>query len=285
MRFWVLFLGLALAIASLVFVAGIQKTLHTTRWSRQPDGFLLFLVMGAAAGLVLFWHGWAVQQRKRLIENIPTSPIRSLALGLVEVSGRAEPETEPLASPFGGIPCVFYAYTVEERVRSGKNTSWNTIAKGTSERPFYVRDATGRVLVAPAGANVVLPDERIAKTNWLGELPPRAVDGLRRLGISTRAWMGSKTLRCRESFILPDGSVYVLGTAQEQQGMNHHSANESRLYIGNSRDQAFIISDRSEKDLLSRLTRQMWAGFIVGPALVAACAAVMFDRYLTTIRP
>ena len=283
--FWGLFFGLALAIAGLIFVAGIQKTIHTTRWSQPPDEFLLYLLVGAVTGLWLVWHGWTVQQHKRLIESIPTSPIRSLALGLVEINGRAEPETELLTSPFGGLPCVFYSYAVEERVDSGKNTRWRTIASGTSEQPFFVRDATGRVLVVPLGANLMLPDERVSRTSWLGELPPLAAAGLNRLGIASTSWMGAKTLRCRESFILPEEPIYVMGTALEHQGMSHHSANESRLYIGSSRDHAFIISDRSEKDLLSRLTWQVWAGLLGGPALVAICAAIMFDRYFTTMKP
>jgi hypothetical protein len=241
--------------------------------------------VGTVGGLGLFWYGWKAQQRKRLIESIPTSPIRSLALGLVEISGHAQPEENLLTSPFGGLPCVFYSYAVEERVDSDKNTRWKTIASGTSERPFFVRDATGRVLVVPLGATLILPDEQISRTNWHGELPPLTIVGLKRLGIATHGWIGSKTLRCRESLILPDESVYVLGTALEHHGMSHHSANESRLYIGSSRDHAFIISDRSEKDLLSRLTWQMWAGFIGGLALVATCVAMIFNRYLTTITP
>jgi hypothetical protein len=283
--FWSVFFGLLLVLAGLIFFAGLQKTLHTTRWNQPPDGFLLFLIMGMVGGLWLIWHGWTVLQRKRLMVSIPTSSIRSLALGLVEINGCAEPEAELLTSPFSGIPCLFYSYTVEERVSSSKNTHWRTIARGTSDRPFFVRDATGRVLVVPLGADLILPNERVSRTSWLGELPPRAADSLRRLGISIKSWRGRKTLRGRESFILPDESVYVLGTAQEHQGRNHHSVNESRLYIGNSRDHAFLISDRSENDLLSRLTWQMWTGFIGGTALVATCAAIMCDRYLTTIRP
>jgi Zn-finger nucleic acid-binding protein len=283
--FWSLFFGLALTTAGFIFAAGIQKALHVTRWSQPPDGLLLYLIVGLVGGPWLIWHGWSVQQRKRLIESIPTSPIRSLALGLVEVSGRAEPESELLTSPFGGLPCVFYSYAVEERVGSGKNTRWETIANGTSEQPFIVRDATGRVLVVPLGADLMLPDERVSRTSWLGELPPLAVAGLSRLGIASNSWMGNKTLRCRESFILPDESIYVMGTALEHQGMSHNTANESRLYIGSSRDHAFIISDRSEKELLSRLTWQMWAGFIGGPMLVVSCAAIICDRYLTSVTP
>ena len=91
--FWSLIFGLALAIAGLIFVAGIQKTLYTTHWSQPPDASLLYLIVGPVGSMGLFWYSWKAQQRKRLIESIPTSPIRSLALGLVEISGRAQPET------------------------------------------------------------------------------------------------------------------------------------------------------------------------------------------------
>jgi hypothetical protein len=283
--FWSLFFGLALMIGGIVFTAGIQKTIHTARWSQPPDGLLLYLIMAIVGGLGLIWHGWTVQQRKRLIEGIPTSPIRSLALGLVEINGRAETETELLTTPFGGLPCVFYSYTVEEQVQSGKHTRWKTIVSGTSEQPFFVRDETGRVLVVPFGANLLLPDERASRTSWLGELPPLAVSGLSRLGVAAQGWMGDKTLRCRESFILPNESIYVMGTALEHPGMIHNTANESRLYIGSSRDHAFIISDRSEKDLVSQLTWQLWGGLLGGIALLAACVAIIFDRYLTTAMP
>jgi len=276
--FWSIFLGLTLVIAGIIFVAGIQKTFRTNPWTQLPDAMLFLLLAGTAGGLWLFWYGWTAQQRKRLIAGIPTSPIRSLALGLVEVSGKAEPEAEPLTSPFGGLPCVFYSYRVEERTGTDKNARWNTIVNGTSDQPFFVRDATGRVLVVPDGATLVLPDERIIRTNWQRELPPLALAGLRRLGIATQGWMGNKTLRCRESLILPQESLYVLGTALEHHGMSHHIANESRLYIGSSREHAFIISDRSEKDLLTRLTWQMWGGFLGGLALIAACAAMTLDH-------
>jgi len=275
--FWSLFFGLALVIAGIIFVAGIQKTVHTSRWTQPPDAMLLYLLIGVGGGLGLLWYGWRAQQRKRLISGIPTSPIRSLALGLVEINGQAESEAELLTSPFGGLPCVFYSYKVEEHTGTDKNARWNTIAKGTSEQSFYVRDATGRVLVVPDGATLMLPDEHVARTNWHGELPPLALAGLQRLGFADRGWIGNKTLRCRESLILPQESLYVLGTALEHHGMSHHIANESRLYIGSSRHHDFIISDRSEKNLLSRLTWQMWGGFLGGLVLITGCVAMALN--------
>jgi len=283
MWFWVLFFGLALAIGGIVFVSGIGKTMRTAQWIRPPDQLFLYLAAGTVGGFGLSVYGWLVHQRKRLIESIPTSTIRSLALGLVEISGQAQSEEGLLSTPFSGLPCVFYSYAVEEHVGSGKHARWKTIAKGTSEQPFVVRDATGQVLVAPLGAELILPDERTYRNDWLGELPSTTIAGLNRLGISTERWIGNKTLRCREAFIQPEEQVYVLGTAHEQQDASELVENSARLYIGSSRDHEFIISDRSEKDLLSRLQWQMLAYGAGGLALAATCLIVIFKYYLTTV--
>ena len=284
MWFWILFLGFAFVLAGLVLVAGIGKTMRTTHWSRPPDHTLLYLAAGTLGGFGLFVYGWMVRQRKRLIESIPTSTIRSLALGLVEISGQAQPEEHLLSSPFSELPCVFYSYVVEEHVGSGKHARWETVAKGTSEQPFIVSDSTGRVLVVPLGAELILPDERTYRNDWFGELPPTAIAGLNRLGISTERWIGSKTLRCREACIQPEEQVYVLGTAHEDPlGAKERVENSARLYIGSSRDHAFIISDRSEKDLLSRLRWQVLAYGAGGLALAASCLIVIVKYYLITV--
>ena len=191
MWFWVLFFGFAFVLGGLILVAGIGKAMRTAQWSQPPDETLLYLALGTIGGFGLFIYGWVVHQRKRLIESIPTSTIRSLALGLVEISGQAQPKEVLLSAPFSGLPCVFYSYAVEERVGSGKNARWETIAKGTSEQPFFVHDTTGQVLVVPLGAELILPDERTSRSNWLGELPPTTLVGLNRLGISTERWMGA----------------------------------------------------------------------------------------------
>jgi Zn-finger nucleic acid-binding protein len=279
--FWVLFFGFALALGGIILVSGIGKAMRTMQWNRPPDQILIYLVAGTVGGFGLFVYGWMIRQRKRLIESIPTSTIRSLALGLVEISGQAQPEGSLLSSPFNGLPCVFYSYAVEEHVGADKNARWETIVKGTSEQPFFVSDLTGRVLVVPLGAELILPDERTSRSNWLGELPTTTIAGLNRLGISTKGWMGSKTLRCRESFILPEEQVYVLGTAHEDIDARERADNSARIYIGSSRDHEFIISDRSEKDLVSRLQWQVLAFGGGGLTLAATCLIIIFTCYLT----
>jgi Zn-finger nucleic acid-binding protein len=282
--FWTIFLGIALLLACLIFVAGIRKTVATDHWTAALDASALYLTVGVMGGVGFSIYGFIMNNRKRLIESIPTSPVRSLAVGLVEVSGRAQPENGLLRAPFSGMPCVLFSYQVEERRASGKETRWETIAKGTSHEPFFVRDETGRVLVVPFDAQLVLPDNRTTRNNWLGTLPEETILGLLKLGVSVEGWFGEKTLRCSESCILPDETVYVMGTAQENKSAADSTENSARLYIGSSRDNEFIISDRSEKELLSSLQWQVYAFLGGGPALAVLCLLLLYKASMTVVR-
>jgi Zn-finger nucleic acid-binding protein len=279
--FWTLFLSVALLFAGLILIAGVRKIVPPGPWAMPPDNTWLVLAAGTLAGIGLAAYGFVTNNRKRLIESLPTSPVRSLAVGLVEVSGRVQSGQALLRAPFSGLPCVLYSYVVEERRESGKQARWETIAKGTSEEPFYVQDETGRVLVVPLDAQLILPDNRTTRSNGFGTLPQETIFGLSKLGIAVDGWSGEKTIRCSETFILPDERVYVMGTAQEHRGAGNSAENSARLYIGSSRDGEFIISDRSEKELLSGLQWQVWASIGGGPALALLCLLLMFKLYGT----
>lgn len=282
--FWAIFSGGVFIIGCLILFAGIRKTVAAAHWTRTPDETLFYLALGVAGGIGLFIYGFVVNRRKRLIESTPSSPVRSLAVGLVEVSGRAQPEGDLIRAPFSGLPCVLFSYEIEERRGSGKDGKWKTIAKGTSEQPFLVHDATGRVLVVPFGARLILSDNRTTRHNWFGSLPDQAIVGLSRLGISPDGCLGRKTLRCSEACILPEETVYVLGVAHEKPGASGSTENSARLYIGSSRDQEFIISDRSEKELLSRLRWQVFALLAGGPSLAVTCLLIILKTYVATGR-
>jgi hypothetical protein len=91
----------------------------------------------------------------------------------------------------------------------------------------------------------------------------------------------SKMLRCTERFILPEERVYILGMAQG--GNQEESANEARVFIGSHPDGTFIISDRSERDLLLRLRWQVLVLLYGGPALTAACVWGVLHSYVAVL--
>lgn len=102
------------------------------------------------AGL-LFWGAFAFIRLKRQIENTPTSRVRSIAMGLVEVKGRAL-RRYAVISPMTHTPCVYYRLS---RYRRNRNRQWSLSSVSSSDAiPFYLEDDTGRVAIEPAGCRL-----------------------------------------------------------------------------------------------------------------------------------
>jgi hypothetical protein len=273
--------GIVSIVIGLLTWETARRAIAHGHWTGRVDDGLLFLALGVIGGMALFFSGFRLNRRRRLIETTPTSPIRSLAVGLVEITGKAEATGAALSAPFSAMPCVFFFYKVEERQRSGKKDKWVTIATGQSHQPFAVRDATGAVMILPIGADLILDTRGTYQNGGHMELPPTVERGLTTLGMSSSGWLSPKTLRCTEGFILPEETIYILGTAQE--GDQNQIPNEARLFIGRYPDETFIIADRSERDLLSWLRWQALALLYGGPALTAACVWGLLHSYVAAI--
>ena len=120
-------------------------------WFETPA----FFGFGALAlGLFLLVRGVEFGARRRLIENTPTSRIRSLAMGFVELSGKAR-RKYTLKVPYLLADCVYYRYSIQEKRNTGRGSRWTVVEAGQSGPvPFLLEDNTGRVLVDPEGAIV-----------------------------------------------------------------------------------------------------------------------------------
>lgn len=118
-----------------------------------------FWQQGMTSGLLpallasfLLWRGFAAVRLKRMIENTPVSRIRSLATGMVEVCGRAE-RCYALVTPVTQIPCIYYR--LRRYRRDHPNGKWRLTAQRASGlHPFWLRDATGKVLIDPLSADL-----------------------------------------------------------------------------------------------------------------------------------
>jgi len=192
------------------------------RWAALLEGdprWSLVLAFGLGAGVFLFVRGFSAWRHMRLVEDTPTSRIRSMALGRVEVRGRAEGKG-PLEAPLTGRPCVWYRWRIEEEVNSNRQRRWRTLEQGSSDAwPFYVEDDTGRVLVDPQGA-------RIEAAHDLSRVDPPLAGPLgafvQERGIRTHGFLGlRRKLRFTEWHIAPGDPLYVLGVAQERGGLVH----------------------------------------------------------------
>lgn len=106
-------------------------------------------ILPGLLSLGLFLAAFYYLALKRRIENTPTSKVRSLAMGLVELHGRAI-RLYALVSPVTQLPCVYYRL---RRYRRTRNSQWQLSSEDCSGPvPFLLEDETGRVRIDPRGA-------------------------------------------------------------------------------------------------------------------------------------
>ena len=116
------------------------------------DWFLLTALFGGAC--ICLFASLRMFHRARLIEDMPTSKIRSCPQGYVELYGTAKWMDGPeIHAPLSGQPCVWYSFTVEEYVEHSKQ-KWRRIDGGVSEHLFLLEDDTGACVIDPEDAEV-----------------------------------------------------------------------------------------------------------------------------------
>ena len=247
------------------------------------DQLSMFAAMGAIAGPFLLAGGFRDLRLKRLIQNTPTSRIRSIAMGLSEVNGVIGCRSM-VSAPFSGRPCA--CWNVDISIQGRKNT-WTVVHRATSGHPFFLYDETGVALVFPYGADcrvrfameevcagVALPE---CYASYLSALGPRQY--LWRLGM----------LRFRERVLEEGARVYVMGTAtapamaltvSEGEAMAATGTDDwraSRVRGGDRQvaavirrgdsEKTFVISQDSERDLTTGLGLKAFVKLVGGPAI------------------
>ena len=198
----------------------LSTPISCTLIERAPDprGLLLYCLLGFCAGIGLFFYGFRLLQRRRLILDTPFSKIRSASMGMIEVSGQAVgPYT--MVAPITGRPCYYYRTLVWEWKQSGKNKTWVKVASERMHLPFFVDDNTGRLLVDPRGADLDLhcdfKEEFCDSFFSTKDAAPSNVHSfLSRHGIVT----GNK-IKVEEYCIKPKNSLFVLGALGENPGI------------------------------------------------------------------
>lgn len=167
--------------------------------------------------LVAFYFAFRNIYRARLIEDTPTSRIRSAPQGYVELIGEAAMmRGEPVIAPLSGTPCCWWSYVIEHKDHDEKIWSLKRAAK--SDSLFLIRDETGECIIDPDGAKIT-PSERQV---WSGPnaMPSAGPDrgygtvyrDFRFLGMNISI---NKTFdgeyRYTEETILPGDPLYAIG--------------------------------------------------------------------------
>ncbi len=121
-----------------------------------PVSIVSFMFFGMEAILLLIliipYVRWVFPSNEsrffKLQNSLPTSKIRSVAMGLAEIEGKLE-MIKPIKSPIGRKECIGFKHEIESiRMDKGKE-SFSTISIEIVCKPFYIVDDTGKIEVNP----------------------------------------------------------------------------------------------------------------------------------------
>lgn len=162
----------------------------------------VFGILMLGAGLLLFPYALVVLYYKRMVENTPTSKVRSMAMGTVELEGRAR-QYYDLKTAHSKTRCIYYRCRYYRRKQSREGQQWELMRAVNSGRlPFYLEDDTGRVLIRPKRALF-----HISRTR-------QEFSGNQSLWLS--AGIGDENTKIYEDLIAESASIYVLGNARPE---------------------------------------------------------------------
>ena len=239
--------------------------------------YLYYLII--FIGINLFIFGLYLFKKKRLIEDIPTSKIRSIAMGLVEIFGEVVPiKDKILKSPFTKKDCVYYKYFIEELRMKGKSLEWVPIKIGEDRTLFYLQDGTGSVLVDPKGANIEVSPS-FSFESGMGKDPPEEVRRfLLENKINFEDFFGiNKSMKFTEYCIPIKSRLYIIGTAGDnpfvKEGWAQEGTEDVMIQKG---ENIYFISNKSEKEILKNLKFQSIVFLFIGSILIIAGVYLLF---------
>lgn len=292
------------------FVAALERNIIEL----EPLEFWIISSVFAVICLLTLYRMTRVLHQARLIENTPTAKIRSAVQGYVELNGQTLLMDGPvIMSPLSGKTCVWYRYKIEEKIErheaNGKSVSyWRVVKQETSGELFLLEDDTGRCVIDPDDADVIVTNKRRWYKNssavprryteeLISENEPLYAIGLfktianierqklkEQVSHLLRHWKRDPNQLLHEFDLNRDGELSSdewlrVQRAAEQHVKREHGEREKQeqlniLKQSDHRDQVFILSTVSEENLIKhykwRTMQYLLGFFMVGSFLVWA---------------
>jgi len=276
----------------------------------------VWLAVGFGAGLYYFYKGFRTFREYRVLMDTPEIPIRSVAMGLVEIHGKARAD-QTVPSPVTRTPCCFYQVEIERWVRDKNGGHWSHAATDADGPKFYLEDASGKVLVDAHHAEYdLIQTAKVQTGGGLGGSLGRMFSGIGAPTVATGTMASEVDLfsyaqtvvsRLGSSFSLSGGSLLSLGG-----GINLGSGSSNRyrlseylvlpghwydltgtcvenptpqdehdrnMIVKGTNEPTFLLTWRSEKEI-RRTLRNRAAQYIFGGAFLAVfCLGIFLAKH------
>lgn len=241
----------------------------------------LVSLLAVIAGVVCVAKARADGALARLIRNTKTRPAGAQAEGFAEVTGTVEVDA-PLQSPFSAVPCALAKWDVDVHVTQSTGMrsrptegAWRHRAGGVESVDFWIRDASGRILVRATRASppsLHLSEQESSHAQPLPE-PAASFLATRNVRITTNLGITSPRVRLREALVRPGARIYALGWVRRTGGVPSFVAGAGKpLLLSTFTEQELVDRIRGDASFLGVLGIVLAAGGAIG--LVSLLAAL-----------
>jgi E3 Ubiquitin ligase len=259
----------------------------------QQNGGVL-PILGFGAGLLFFFRGLRYYRETLVVADTPAIPIRSVAMGLVQIHGMAKGEGA-FPSPVSGVPCYAFKVQIERWRRNTNRRGWVHYRTDVNGTHFYLEDPTGHVQVDPRGADLDLLKNcrrTVPEGSWSAwtdkeaDFPSTdADDALMEVRSDddlleyAQGVGGDITNRFRftEYCVVPGKEYDVLGTCVENPHPN--GPDDRNLITKGQNEQTYLVSSKVagqlERSLYWKSALMVWGGV----ALTAVCAGLILSEF------
>ena len=240
-----------------------------------------FFLIGLSVAIVIFVVKLIKYiNEKNRIKNIPKSKIRSVAIGLSEIKGKAK-AIQLHKTPISKQDCVYYRYIVEQYHEDSNDNSdgYRIIVDEQTTDPFLVQDETGEIKVYAQGSENYLSLKKTYFSRLGLKLIPMSFshsDTLEQEYIKHRKEIEVKGDNAfsksivdlegdrlyKEYFLAPGDNVYVLGTVAYNEDQSDAFIHQDHV------NKYFIISDKSENSLLKTINKKLFITTLIGSFLI-----------------
>jgi hypothetical protein len=227
-------------------------------------------------GVLLIWRGLVAKGKTKVITDTPTSQVSRIVPGLVEVKGTVRCAGPHVVSPMTSSPCVLFHFHVEEwkQNMNGKGGSWRTVINDIKDSGCILTDGTGDVRINLLQAELLLKPDTHAKSGTFNDATPELEAALSAYGRSSQGFIFNKGMRYTETVLREGDRIYALGTASS------HPSGGYQMDKGNN---LFIVSDKTEEEVVAHYNKSGMLGFIFGGLLSVAGLGVAALPYLRMI--
>lgn len=263
----------------------------------SPGQMTTVFVAGFFVGLYWFCKGLGAYRVYHSVEDIPRTSVRSMAMGLVHVSGTAE-GGGTILSPVSQTPCLFYRVRVERPKERSEVLDWflsNTLAWGLavfwqtrdggpwktervvdSDRVFHLNDGTAKVAVDLRGADFLLDRSEQCKMDPVSAYAaaggnPELVS---RNAIGNESPLGEQC-RVTEFLILPGGEYDVTGECVE----NPDACDGYDRNLIRKGSETFLVSDQSARNTQAELRHRAAVKVFGGATAAIICLAGLLGQF------